>query len=473
MSASAVQGGKLIALTFDDGPSGYTPSLLDGLAKRNVKVTFFIVGQSAEAYPSYVRRAYNEGHQIAQHTYNHPALTTKTNDQVRWQIETTDRILDNILGQDFDYLIRTPYGDCNDRVLGLLGTANILWSVDSCDWQLLNAQKVCDQIVRNAYDGSIILVHDIHSTSIPGALAAVDILLARGFEFVTVNELFRRRGVELEAGKKYYSCKPNGIDLGVLEEPQVAIENGEIVFKNIDEDGQVHYTLDGTMPTKDSSIYSSPIPLYDGTLRYFLIAGGLRTPLRTITVTKQGNLYNDVLVSDWYFDEVDRAVTMGLFNGVGGYNFAPNVGVTRAMFVTVLYRLMKMQGKNINASTETAFSDLTQSWYKLAVSWASENEIVKGYEDGSFRPDQTITREEMCAILDRTLLWLGVQMQEEELTFTDLDQISEWAAQSVARVCNVGLILGQSDNTFMPLSTATRAQTATVMLRLYDMLSAE
>lgn len=473
MTASAVKGGKLIALTFDDGPCGYTNSLLDGLAARNVKATFFMVGQCAESYPNTVRRAYNEGHQIAQHTYNHPALTTKSNEQIQWQLETTDAILDEILGQDLDYLLRTPYGDYNDRVLQQLPCANILWSVDSCDWQLLNAQKVCNQIVNNAFDGAIILVHDIHRTSIPGALAAIDILLERGYEFVTVNELFRRRGVELETGVNYYRCKPTGIDLGGLTEPILMLKNERIVFDKIDANGKLHYTLDGTIPTKHSPIYSAPIPLFDGILRYSLIADGSQTPIRTFTVTKNGNLFRDVLPTDWYFREVDLAVTLGLFNGTGDYCFAPNSGLTRAMFVTVLYRLMEKQGRDVSVNGTLYFKDLTQEWYKDAVSWAYENEIVSGYEDGSFRPNQTITREEMCAILDRTLTWLGVSTATGILPFADSDDISEWAKEAVARVSQAGLILGQSDGTFAPRKTATRAQAATVLLRLYDMLNTE
>lgn len=469
MNVSASKGGKLIALTFDDGPSGYTNSLLDGLAKRNVKVTFFMVGRSASAYPKVVKRAFNEGHQIAQHTYDHPALTTKSNDQIRWQVETTDKILDGILGRDYNYLIRTPYGDCNDRVLNQIGAPNILWSIDSCDWQLLNAQKVCDKIVSSAFDGAIILVHDIHKTSIPGALEAIDILLARGYEFVTVNELFRRRGTELNNGKIYYSCKPNGTDYGELKSPTMAVENGKIVFKNIGQGTKLHYTTDGSIPNTKSPTYSKPIPLYDGTLRYFLEAGRTWLPIYSLTVTKQGNVFDDVFTWDWYFDEVDTAVTLGIFDGVGGYSFAPKTGLTRAMFVTILYRLMQMNGKNVTTTGAAQFEDLTQSWYKQAVAWASENGIVNGYEDGTFRPDRVITREEMCVVLDRTLQWLNWPVQNGEAPFSDRAAISPWALQSVDCVSNAGLITG-TNGYFAPLGMTTRAQAATVMLRLNDLL---
>lgn len=471
MTVSAKTGGKLIALTFDDGPSGYTSGLLDGLAQRNVKVTFFIVGQSANAYAKTIRRAYNEGHQIAQHTYDHPALSSKTNEQIRWQIETTDSILDNIIGKDLNYLVRTPYGDCNERVMSQLGTANILWSVDSLDWQLLNAQKVCDKIVNNAHDGAIVLVHDIHKTSIPGALSAIDILLEQGYEFVTVNELFRRRGVALEAGKKYYSCKPNGIDYGALSDPIPAIENGKLVFMNVDENAKVYYTTDGSAPTQNSTVYSEPIDLFDGQIRYFAASGGAQTRTLQLTVTKQGNLFEDVFTWDWFFNAVDTAVALGIFQGIGGYKFAPQTGLTRAMFVTILYRLMQMQGENTDIHTAAQFSDLNENWYMSAVVWASENNIVNGYEDGTFRPGNEMTREEMCSVLDRTLVWLDMSTDATEVNYEDVELIASWALDSVARVSEAGLILG-IDGKFEPKGTTTRAQAATVMLRLRDYMKA-
>lgn len=470
MTASAVKGGKLIALTFDDGPCGYTKGLLDGLKQRNVKVTFFMLGQCAKAYPDTVRRAYDEGHQIAQHTYNHPALTTKSNEEIQWQLKTTDAILDEILGQDLDYILRTPYGDYNDRVLGQLSCPNIIWSLDSCDWQLLNAQKVCDKIVNNAFDGAIVLVHDIHKTSIPGALQAIDILLARGYELVTVNELFRRRGVELQDGVNYYRCKPTGIDLGGLIEPKVQVYGGNVIFTDVDPNGKLHYTTDGTSPNKNSPVYQKPIPLFAGILRYCVIAEGSQTPIRTLTVTRKGNLFSDVGRNDWFLEAADRSVWLGLFKGTGEYQFSPNAPLTRAMFLTVLHRLMGLKGRDISVQKLDHFADLQQEWYLEAVCWGFENGIVNGYEDGLFHPNASITREEMCAILDRALQWLAQDLQEAELGFADADSISDWARQSVARVSSCGLILGMENNCFAPRATATRAQAATVLLRLYDMM---
>ena len=113
------KGGKLIALTFDDGPGPYTRRLLEGLAKRGVKATFFMLGQQAENYDVTAGLVRDAGHQIASHTYDHPQLSKKTDSQVTWQISHTADILNRITGYGTHYLVRPPYGDYNSRVLSL------------------------------------------------------------------------------------------------------------------------------------------------------------------------------------------------------------------------------------------------------------------------------------------------------------------------------------------------------------------
>ncbi len=140
------KGGKLIALTFDDGPGPYTRRLLEGLAKRGVKATFFMLGQPAENYDVTAGLVRDAGHQIASHTYDHPQLSKKTDSQVRWQISHTADILNGITGYGTHYLVRPPYGDYNSRVLSLLDNPAILWSVDPLDWKYRNADTVCTNI---------------------------------------------------------------------------------------------------------------------------------------------------------------------------------------------------------------------------------------------------------------------------------------------------------------------------------------
>ena len=107
----AAGGTKLIALTFDDGPSSAnTGRLLDGLKARGAHVSFFMTGENAKRNPSIVKRAYEEGHQICSHTYNHALLTNLSNSEIKSQLNKTNKILDNAIGYNLNYSLRPPYG---------------------------------------------------------------------------------------------------------------------------------------------------------------------------------------------------------------------------------------------------------------------------------------------------------------------------------------------------------------------------
>ena len=183
--AQAKTGGKLVALTFDDGPGPYTSRLLDGLKERGVEVTFFMVGSSVSRYPELVKRMYQEGHQLANHSYDHPDFTGLSDSEIRSQISRTNALLDKAAGAGSTYMVRAPYGSTNSRVRSVVGAPLTYWSVDPQDWKDRNATTVKNRVVSNAHDGAIILLHDIHSTSVDGALAAIDVLLDEGYEFVT------------------------------------------------------------------------------------------------------------------------------------------------------------------------------------------------------------------------------------------------------------------------------------------------
>ena len=110
---------KLVAITFDDGPGPYTNRLLDGLKARGAKATFFMLGSRAEAYPEVVKRVYREGHQVANHSYDHPDLTTLSDAGVRSQIQNTNQILNRACGKGTSYLVRSPYGSETSRTRSL------------------------------------------------------------------------------------------------------------------------------------------------------------------------------------------------------------------------------------------------------------------------------------------------------------------------------------------------------------------
>jgi peptidoglycan/xylan/chitin deacetylase (PgdA/CDA1 family) len=185
--------GMAIAITFDDGPNPeLTPRLLDMLKERGLKATFFVVGQNVEEYPGIVTRMASEGHEVANHSWSHPALTKLGIESFRKQIENTNQAIAKATGKR-PVLMRPPYGatslTLNRRLNEQFGLKVILWSVDSLDWKYRNSNRVCNAIVQNTRPGSIILAHDIHTTTIAAMPATLDALLAKGYKFVTVSEL--------------------------------------------------------------------------------------------------------------------------------------------------------------------------------------------------------------------------------------------------------------------------------------------
>lgn len=185
--------GPFIALTFDDGPHPeHTPKLLDELKKRNVKATFFLVGQCAAEYPDLVKRIVDEGHEVANHSWSHPALSKLGAEGVRKQMENTNDAIRRACGVT-PTLMRPPYGatnaSLNRRLAENYGMKVILWSVDPLDWKYRNPTRVFNSIVQNTRPGSIILAHDIHGTTVAAMPQTMDALLAKGFKFLTVSEL--------------------------------------------------------------------------------------------------------------------------------------------------------------------------------------------------------------------------------------------------------------------------------------------
>ena len=203
-----VQSPGLIALTFDDGPRrDTTAALLDGLAQRGVKATFFLVGEQVIGNEDVIQRMDREGHQIGIHTFDHVTLTGLNQADFDAQVGKTRRMLKNILGHN-DFLLRPPYGLYDEGVQAKAECPIILWSIDPEDWGDKNVEREVEHIVTKAKDGSIVLMHDIYPQSVEAALQVVDRLHQQGYLFVTVDQLFAARGVELQAGQVYRSAYP-------------------------------------------------------------------------------------------------------------------------------------------------------------------------------------------------------------------------------------------------------------------------
>lgn len=199
---------KLIALTFDDGPRRSTTTrLLDGLAERGVKATFFLIGCQIADNEDVVRRMDREGHQIGVHTFDHVQLTELNQADFDAQVGTTRTLLKELLGHN-DFLLRPPFGKWDEGVRTRAGCPIILWSIDPEDWDDKNTARVVEEVVSQAKDGSIILLHDIYTQSVDAALQIVDRLHAEGYYFCTIDQLFAARGISLKAGQVYWNAYP-------------------------------------------------------------------------------------------------------------------------------------------------------------------------------------------------------------------------------------------------------------------------
>ena len=193
---------KQVAITFDDGPGAYTPKLLDWLKEHEVKATFFVVGQRLNSYKTALKRIVDEGHELGYHSYAHKQQTGMTTEKIISDFESTNQNAIDITGKGFT-LWRTPGGGYNQRVLDAVPLPHIMWTVDTLDWKTRDKQAVYRAIIKNSDDGEIILLHDIHKTSVDGAIKAMEEMLAGDYEFLTVTELLSRDGTPPQPSTSY------------------------------------------------------------------------------------------------------------------------------------------------------------------------------------------------------------------------------------------------------------------------------
>lgn len=185
--------GKYVAVTFDDGPNSvYTPQVLDIFKRHGARATFFVLGENAARNKSILARAAAEGHEIANHTYSHIKMTSKSRQVVAREIERTSEIIKSATGF-YPTTMRPPYGATNTPLVEMMyndyGMYSILWDIDTRDWQHPGVSTVVQRAVGKAQPGSIILLHDIHASTLSAVEEIVVGLQARGFKLVTVSQL--------------------------------------------------------------------------------------------------------------------------------------------------------------------------------------------------------------------------------------------------------------------------------------------
>lgn len=200
----AAEQEKLVALTFDDGPSGrFTRKLLEGLEERNAKATFLLCGYRIEQYPELTEQIDKEGHEIGLHGYSHKSMQDMCQRDVAQEIHQAMELLPEGCAVSF---LRSPGGLCGLYVSSAAedqGLSILHWSVDPKDWAIHDAQAIEEAVIHQVRDGDVILLHDMSNSSVEAALAIVDALQEQGFRFVTASELAQARNVTLIPGKKY------------------------------------------------------------------------------------------------------------------------------------------------------------------------------------------------------------------------------------------------------------------------------
>ena len=201
------QDKKLIAFTFDDGPSETnTNYLLDNLDKYDAKVTFFVLGSRVNSNKETIKRAYLEGNAIGSHTYNHRNLNLLSDVALMDEVKKTNEAIKDIIGTS-PTLLRPPYGNLTDHGKELANMSIVLWNIDPLDWKYKDKNRVANEIIEHAHDGAIVLVHDIYKSSVEGALLAMEELQKQGYAFVTINEMAQLRGIKLDTTTSYFSMK--------------------------------------------------------------------------------------------------------------------------------------------------------------------------------------------------------------------------------------------------------------------------
>jgi len=213
--------GKMVALTFDDGPGGtVTGHILDSLREVGGRATFFCLGNRAEGYQDILKRMVAQGCEVASHSHSHERLTRLGHIALCDDLAQAARALEEYSGTA-PKLLRPPFGAVNERMLGCVDMPVILWSIDSEDWRYCEILckgrsdekrredflTVVNSVLEYVQDGDIVLMHDLYSFTQDVADAVIAELHHQGWRMVTVSELFAAKGIEPEPGEVYHSAR--------------------------------------------------------------------------------------------------------------------------------------------------------------------------------------------------------------------------------------------------------------------------
>lgn len=201
---SGYSGKKRIALTFDDGPiAGTTTDILDILKAQGVKATFFVTGKSAATNKDILKRHISEGHEIGNHSWDHPYFADTPDSKIHQQVLSTEMAIYQATGQ-FSSFMRPPYGSIDSRSASAVGMPLIFWSFGNKDWNTNDPKKILEEVIAQSKDGDIILAHDTIQAAADSLDEVIVYLLGEGYEFVTISEMY---GYDIHPGFTYHGSE--------------------------------------------------------------------------------------------------------------------------------------------------------------------------------------------------------------------------------------------------------------------------
>lgn len=389
-------GQKLAALTFDDGPGVYSDSILDTLKAHGAKATFFMNGTRLERYPQQAKRMAAEGHQVANHTYDHPFLTQVSDAKVRQEVDAVAAQLTKLglSGGENGFLLRPPYGDVNKRVCAAAPVAMIWCDVDSLDWKYRSAKLLVSRVSAAIEDGSIVLMHESHKSTAQGLDALLATLEAQGFELVTVNDLLWRRGITPQAGKIYSSARNTGVD-----RCERALWFDESRLDAHWAYGAIAAALDAGYLSRNE--YGEFLPEFPLTRADFVTALGRL--YGAPAAAPESAPFADVPAEHAAAPYAAWARETGVMTGVSENSFAPEKSITRQELAVALARYAALVHAAADADAAApVYADAAQiaPWAADGVALCGALGLLQG-SDGLFRPAGTVTRAMGATVLSR------------------------------------------------------------------------
>lgn len=381
------QAAKLLAITFDDGPSPvYTPQVLEELDKRDVKATFFLVGKWLPGKRDLIRQMMSEGHQIASHTYDHARLSELPPEGVREQIEKNRAALEEFTGLT-DFKVRTPFGVRDSQTLENIDAPVILWSIDPAGGRQVPGDQMAKKVIAQAKDGDIILLHDTTQYNLDAVGAVLDALRAKGFDFVTVDELFRLRGISLQNGK-IYKRAPAAADPQAYDENRLSRHWAWRDIQYMEKRGLMTGDGEGWHPNQYLSRAMAATVLWR--------AWG--SPVGDGAAD-----FSDVQPGQWYSEAAAWAASRGVIRGKTADCFDPNGVVTRQELYVILARLARSQGDRLpeEAAETPRYADSFRvgSWAQKDVQFLEKLGFASANDVELFRPEDPATRAETAELL--------------------------------------------------------------------------